>query len=260
MIALRRETHRPRHGTRSGGRPLYAVGDVHGCYDLLRALLAEINRDAAERYPNITPMLVMCGDYVDRGPDSAKVLTALTWLLRSGAVDVTLLEGNHEAMLRMFIDQPAAHARWLSFGGAATLQSYGVNVPDGNPDEATATMLRDRLLDAMPASHSRLLDCLEPMVITGDYAFVHAGVQPGVPLAAQRREDLLWIRGEFLDHLDPSAAVIVHGHTWKDDRATVLPHRIGIDTGAYETGVLTALRIEDETVEVIQAVDESRGQ
>ncbi len=259
MIAFRRETHAPRRGARSGGRPLYAVGDVHGCYDLLRALLAEIGRDAAERNPDVTPVLVMCGDYVDRGPDSAKVLTALTWLSRSRAVDVTLLEGNHEAMLRMFIDQPAAYSRWLSFGGAETLESYGVNVPDGDPDNATLTMLRDRLLDAMPTSHYRLLDRLEPMVITGDYAFVHAGVKPGVALAAQHREDLLWIRGEFLDHLDPSAAVIVHGHTWDNDHATVLPHRIGIDTGAYKTGVLTALRIEDDAIDVIQAVDEKIG-
>lgn len=259
MIAFRRETHRPRRGVRGGGRPLYAVGDVHGCYDLLRALLAEIGRDAAARYPGVTPMLVMCGDYIDRGPDSAKVLTALNWLLRSPAVDVTLLEGNHEAMLRLFIDRPTAHSRWLSFGGAQTLASYGLNVPDGAPDEATMTVLRDRLLDAMPTSHYQLLDRLEPMVSTGDYVFVHAGVRPGVALDAQHREDLQWIRDEFLDHPDPSAAVVVHGHTWEDDRATVLPHRIGIDTGAYQTGVLTALRIEDDAIDVIQAVDGRTG-
>ena len=259
MIGFRRERHVPASGVRSGPQPLYAIGDVHGRYDLLHALLAEVNRDAAERYPGVTPLLILCGDYVDRGPASAEVLAALTWLLRSTAVEARLLEGNHEAMLRDFLEQPVRHGRWLAVGGAATLRSYGVALPDPPEldDPATLTALRDSLLDVMPTSHYHLLHRLELLVEVGDYAFVHAGIVPGVALHAQNRDDLLWIREEFLDHPKPAASVIVHGHTWTGDRPTLLPHRIGIDTGAYKTGVLTALHLCDNRAEIIQAVDDA---
>ena len=253
MITIRRERHAPPGGARVGPRPLYAVGDIHGCYDLLNAVLAEIGRDGAERSGPETPLIVFLGDYVDRGPDSAKVLTALAWLTRSAAVEPRLLEGNHEAVLRMFLKDPTEHERWLAFGGRQTLESYGLEVP-AVVNEEVLIALRDALLDTMPVSHDQLLGGLEPYLRVGDYAFVHAGVSPGVPLERQSREDLLWIRDEFLDHPRPSPHVVVHGHTWSDDRPAVLPHRIGIDTGAYETGVLTALRIADDVVEVIQAV------
>lgn len=253
VIAIRRTTHPVPAGARAGERPLYAIGDVHGCYDLLHALLGEIGRDAVERHPGVVPMLVMCGDYVDRGPASAQVLAALVWLMRSKAVDVRLLEGNHEAMLLAFLDQPTQHEPWLRFGGAATLRSYGLHVPDDR-DEQMLVGLRDDLLDVMPVAHHDLLNRLELIVEAGDYAFVHAGVVPGVPLRAQVREDLLWIREEFLDHPRPATSVIVHGHSWHDENPVVLPHRLGIDTGAYETGVLTAVRIGNEAIEIIQAV------
>ncbi|WP_271300399.1 metallophosphoesterase [Sphingomonas sp. CV7422] len=257
MIAIRRVAHNPAPGLRAGPQPLYAIGDVHGRYDLLHALLAEISRDAAERHPGVTPRLLLCGDYVDRGPASAAVLAALVWLLRSKAVDARLLEGNHEAMLRGFLDRPAEHRRWLAVGGAATIASYGVAIPDEAALDTPATLvaLRDSLLDAMPTSHYHLLDRLDLLVEVGDYAFVHAGVVPGVALHAQRRDDLLWIRDEFLDHPRPATAVIVHGHTWTGDQPVLLPHRIGIDTGAYKTGVLTALYLCDDRAAILQAVD-----
>jgi serine/threonine protein phosphatase 1 len=256
VITFRHEPHRPAAGARVGAQPLYAIGDVHGRYDLLHALLGEIRRDAAERYPDVTPLLVLCGDYVDRGPESAEVLAALTWLLRSTAVEARLLEGNHEAMLRAFIEQPTGHGRWLAVGGFETIRSYGVRMPDpADLDQpATLTALRDSLLDAMPTSHYHLLHRLELMVEVGSYAFVHAGVVPGVPLNAQRRDDLLWIRGDFLDHPKPATSVIVHGHTWTGERPTLLPQRIGIDTGAYKTGVLTALHLCEDRAQIIQAV------
>ncbi len=254
MISIRRAIHRPPEGARAGGRPLYAIGDVHGCYDLLHVLLREIGRDAAERHPGVTPMLVLCGDYVDRGPASAKVLAALAWLKRSSAIEARLLDGNHELMVRMFIDRPADHANWLAVDGRRTLESYGVVVPEVTETESVLTKMRDALLDLMPASHHLLLQRLEPMVQVSDYTFVHAGVRPGVPLKRQTYDDLLWIRKDFLDHPRPAASVIVHGHTWLDDQPKILPHRIGIDTGAYETGVLTGLRIADDAIEVIQAV------
>lgn len=260
-VELRRQEHAPAPGARTGGRPLYAIGDVHGCYDLFRALLEAIAQDAADRHPGELPLLVLCGDYVDRGPDSAKVLAALAWLMRSSAIEARALEGNHESILRQFLLDPADHAPWLGFGGRETLASYGIAVAEEIDGPAALVGLRDALLDAMPASHHLLLERLETMVEVGDYVFVHAGVMPGVPLARQRADDLLWIREPFLDHPRPLAAptVVVHGHTWDDEQATVLPHRLGIDTGAYATGVLTGLRIADDAIEVIQAVRTAGG-
>lgn len=259
MISFRREAHAAQDGARGGAQPIYAIGDVHGRYDLLHALLGEIGRDAAERHAGVTPLLVLCGDYVDRGPASAEVIAALTWLQRSTAVEARLIEGNHEAMLLGFLDRPADHGRWLAVDGRRTVESYGVTLPEGIDYERAAalTSVRDSLLDAMPTSHFHLLQTLEPYVEAGDYAFVHAGVAPGVPLAAQTREDLLWIRESFLNHPHPSPSIIVHGHTWVDDRAQVLPHRIGIDTGAYRTGVLTALHIADDGLEIIQTIEDA---
>lgn len=254
MIALRRERHPAPSAARTDGRPLYAIGDVHGCYDLLHAMLAEIGRDAAERHPGVTPLLILIGDYVDRGPDSAKVLAALAWLMRSSAIETRLLEGNHEAVMRKFLDTPEEQGDWLAFGGQETLESYGIAVPDGAAgDAASLRELRDALCDRMPLSHHMILQRLELMVEVGDYAFVHAGVTPGVPLDQQTPHDLLWIREKFLSHSRPAAKIIVHGHTWVDDQPEILPHRIGLDTGAYETGVLTAVRIADDEIEVIQA-------
>ncbi|UZK68721.1 metallophosphoesterase [Sphingomonas sp. S1-29] len=256
MIALEREVHAAPAGARTDGQPLYAIGDVHGCYALLRALLEEIVRDAAARYHGVTPTIILCGDYIDRGPCSSKVMTALVLLERSGAVDARFLDGNHEAMLRMFIEHPERHGKWIDFGGRETLESYGIAVPADSASDATSlVMLRNALLDAMPAAHHRLLNNLEPMVEIGSYAFVHAGIRPGIALKKQVPDDLLWIRDDFLDHPRPSRSVIVHGHTWIGNRPEILGHRIGIDTGAYETGVLTAIRIDDREIEVIRASD-----
>jgi serine/threonine protein phosphatase 1 len=171
-----------------------------------------------------------------------------------------MLQGNHEAMLLGFLEHPREHGLWLSAEGRPTLQSYGVNIPDDSDfgKAAFLTSVRDSLLDVMPISHYHLVQNLQLYLEVCDYTFVHAGVAPGIPLASQTPDDLLWIRDEFLDHPRPSKSIIVHGHTWKNDRAQVLPHRIGIDTGAYKSGVLTALRISGNSLEIIQAVGAGR--
>lgn len=234
------------------GQLVYAIGDVHGCYNLLRDLLAQITEDYATRARGRRPILIFSGDYVDRGPDSAKVLDALVWLRRRGEFDLHLLKGNHEDALLTFISQPENGADWLRFGGRQTLTSYGVRLPDAE-DQIGRVNARDELLDNMPASHLGLLQQLKLLVSIGDYAFAHAGVRPGVPIEAQTEKDLLWIRRDFLDSPDPFPKVIVHGHTWLSDRPEILTNRLGVDTGAYETGVLTAVRLEDEEVAVFQA-------
>ncbi len=256
MISIRRQSHRPDDGARVGARPVYAIGDVHGCYGLLKALLQEISRDAEDREAGAVPMVILLGDYVDRGPESAKVLSALTWLRRSSAVDLRLLEGNHEAMLRLFLDDPVQHAAWLRFGGRETLQSYGVAMQDEDAaSPAALAVLRDALLDVMPAAHLALLQGLPPYIEIGSYVFVHAGIRPGVAMAEQSRDDMLWIRDGFLDEEADTPPVVVHGHSWDDVLPGIGPYRIGIDTGAYETGVLSAVRITDSAIEVIQAVE-----
>lgn len=234
------------------GELVYAIGDIHGCYDLLKTLLAEIAADYAAKAAGRQPILIFLGDYIDRGPHSPRVLEALNWLKRRAEVDVHLLRGNHEQALLDFLDRPQEGEPWLRFGGAQTLESYGVPPPAADEGPADLLRARDELLECMPAAHLRLLQDLELMVLLGDYAFVHAGVRPSAPLKAQTENDLLWIRQGFVDAPGPFEKVIVHGHTWIDEHAQVLDHRIGVDTGAYATGVLSAIRLEDGELSVIR--------
>jgi serine/threonine protein phosphatase 1 len=238
--------------TGTAGRLVYAVGDVHGRYDLLCVLVGEIAGDLARSGDARRPLVVFCGDYVDRGPESALVLEALLWLRQRGPWEVQLLKGNHEEGLLGFLDAPETGGAWLHYGGDATLESYGVTAPDPRCAEAMAGA-RDVLLAAMPAAHLHLLQQMDVLAVIGDYAFVHAGVAPGTPLAGQREEDLLWIRSEFLEASRPCEKVVVHGHTWTSAEPTLLAHRIGLDTGAYETGVLTAVRLDGATRRVLQS-------
>lgn len=238
---------------RIAGELVYAIGDIHGRYDLMKALLAQIVGDYPGRAGGRRPILIFLGDYVDRGPDSAKVVEALLWLTHRRDLDVRLLKGNHEEAMLGFLDAPASGAAWLRYGGAETLASYGVLAPDPDEGEAGLARARDELLERMPASHLRLLQGLELMLQVGDYVFVHAGVRPRTALAAQDPQDLLWIRKPFLDSKGPFEKVVVHGHTWISDRPQVFDHRIGVDTGAFATGALTAVRLEDGAVSVFQA-------
>ncbi|HTK33861.1 MAG TPA: metallophosphoesterase family protein [Caulobacteraceae bacterium] len=235
------------------GRLIYVIGDVHGCYELLKDLLARVAADIEGRAGGRRPELIFLGDYVDRGPHSSKVLDALVWLQRRGDLEVRLLKGNHEQALLEFIDAPDQGGPWIGYGGAQTLESYGIAAPSPGADPAAYGLARDDLLDKMPASHLRLLQGLELMVLAGDYAFVHAGVRPGASLDRQAEDDLLWIRQGFLDAQGPFEKIIVHGHTWTSDQPVLLPQRIGVDTGAYATGVLTALRLEDHDFGILQA-------
>jgi serine/threonine protein phosphatase 1 len=234
------------------GELVYAIGDVHGRYDLFKEMLGTVVDDAHDRQRGRTPILILCGDYIDRGPDSASVLTALDWIRRDGRVRLHAIKGNHEAAFLSFLADPQDGGAWLTFGGDATLHSYGVRPPADFHDLPELVRARDDLLEVMPAAHLRVLQGLELMVVVGDYAFVHAGIRPGVPLSRQKAEDLLWIRGPFLDQTNRFEKRIVHGHSWIEAAPEIYDNRIGLDTGAYETGVLTAVRIEDNAVEVFQ--------
>lgn len=246
-------TRFPEHENKIDGNIVYAIGDIHGCYRQLKALLKKIADDAAVRAKGRNTILIFCGDYVDRGPDSASVLDSLCWLRRHSPYDLYFLKGNHEEVFSTYLRDPRQAQDWLEFGGRETMMSYGVRPPEIGALTADHFRARADLLEAMPVSHWRFLDSLELMVTIGDFAFVHAGVRSGQPLAKQATEDLLWIRSGFVDVDGPHEKIIVHGHTWNSDAPDIRAHRIGIDTGTYETGVLTALRIEDSGVNILQA-------
>lgn len=223
------------------GQRVYAVGDVHGCANRLATLHARIAADHADR-PVERAWLVHLGDIVDRGPDSAAALASLA-KSPPGMTTINLL-GNHEAMLLNAVDgRPEAVAHWLANGGAATLHSWGIDTP-------TAGW-------TLPGDVVAMLGGWRLSFRVGPYLFVHAGLRPGVVLAAQRRADLLWIREPFLswpDDLDVGVPglVVVHGHTIA--RAPeIRRHRIGIDTGAVLGGALTCAVLEADQVGFLQA-------
>jgi serine/threonine protein phosphatase 1 len=222
------------------GQRVYAVGDVHGCLTELRELLAMIERDNAARGAADT-LVVMLGDLVDRGPDSAGVVEYMRTAL-PGFARFHFLAGNHEeAMLRSLTDgADPRETGWLRFGGREALRSYGV--PE-DTYEMTGRLLSDELRRFVPDTHLKFLRGFEDKLLIGDYLFVHAGIKPGRALAKQVRDDLLWIRDAFLNDERDHGHMVVHGHTIRRD-AEFMSNRIGIDTGAYQTGVLTALGLE----------------
>jgi serine/threonine protein phosphatase 1 len=159
-------------------------------------------------------------------------------------LDMRLLRGNHDDSLLRFLGEPAFGPTWLRMGAAATLASYGVTPPSPRAGETEWTATRDAFAAALPDAHKVFFENLEPYVVIGDYLFVHAGVRPGVAPEQQSLQDLMWIREDFLDASRPAEQVVVHGHT-----PTAEPYsdadRIGIDTGAYATSVLTAVRLHE---------------
>ena len=174
-----------------------------------------------------------------------------------GEFALRLLKGNHEQGLLAFLEDPEQGEAWLGYGGAETLAAYGVAAPSPGSEAEALVAARDALLDQMPASHLQLLGDLELMAQAGDYAFVHAGVRPDRPLSAQTEAELLWIRQGFVDAPGPFERVIVHGHTWLDADPRVSEHRIGLDTGAYATGVLTFARLDEGALESFQVRTEA---
>ena len=218
----------------------YAVGDVHGRLDLLDQLLDKIHDDISRR-PARKVLLVFVGDLIDRGPNSAQVVERLR-TYRRPAVETVFLLGNHEeVLLRILAGEADLITKWRSFGGKECLESYGV-------DTAKLARLTDEealaiVSKAIPAEHVEFLQSFDDSCRFGDYLFVHAGIRPGIEIDQQRQSDLRWIREPFLFDETDHGFVVVHGHTIRSE-VEMRPNRIGIDTGAYKSGVLTALAIE----------------
>lgn len=246
----------------TGGRVVYAVGDIHGHLELLDNLLDTIARDFDALGRRDRPVLVFVGDYVDRGPASREVIDRVIALLATSArgegFEVRALMGNHEQTMLSFFDTPEAGAAWVEFGGGETLASYGVTRPIGRVDAEAWQEIQASFQRALPRAHVDFLRGLEVSAAYGDYFLVHAGVRPGVPLERQTPEDLLWIRGDFLSQPHRLPCVVVHGHT-PDEEPFIGQDRINIDTGAYATGVLTAVRLIDGPPVVLQARKSRRG-
>ncbi len=236
----------------AAGRLVYAVGDVHGHNPTLHALLDIIRTDLAAQPHDRKPLLIFLGDYVDRGPDSAGVIQTVLDLMAEGTFEVRALKGNHEEALLDFLSDPAFGATWSDYGGNTTLASYGVQPPVSRTDVEAWIAARDAFARALPQDHLALLNRLELMVELGDFAFVHAGVRPGVSLANQTERDLLWIRQEFLQATGRFEKLIVHGHTPMEE-PQISSIRMGLDTGVYATGILTAARIDDRGYKILQA-------
>jgi serine/threonine protein phosphatase 1 len=223
------------------GVRLYAIGDIHGRNDLLQSLLGQIETDDKVRGPADT-QIIFLGDLVDRGPDSAGVIeTAMA--LRAKGHKVRYLLGNHEEVFLTACRKRDTKTLkfFLKIGGDTTLQSYPITRTEYMALDYEE--LAERLATLVPETHLTFLESFEDQIIIGDYAFVHAGIRPGVPLSEQKRSDMRWIKNEFTDHRGDLEKVIIYGHTIYDD-VDERGSRIGVDTGAYASGKLTAIGLE----------------
>ncbi|MGH6658073.1 MAG: metallophosphoesterase [Sphingomicrobium sp.] len=236
-----RKSHRPNRlpeGAR--GYRAYVVGDIHGRLDLLDDLLGKIHDDI-DRSPARKTVIVFVGDLIDRGPDSAGVIERLRNYDRPGVRAVFLLGNHEEVMLRILAGDGSLIPQWLQFGGAQCLASYGLDVVDlAMTNEAEAL---GAIRSAIPERHSRFLHDFADSFRFGDYLVVHAGIRPGIALDQQLQSDLRWIRQPFLNDRRDHGFVVVHGHSITD-KVDERANRIGIDTGAYASGRLTALAID----------------
>jgi serine/threonine protein phosphatase 1 len=228
------------------GQRVYAVGDIHGRLDLFEAMIAAIEQDDAASASARTTV-VLLGDMVDRGPDSAGVVAlAREWQRRR---EVRILCGNHEEMFLASFDNREVLRHFLQFGGRETLESYGVEVEARKKRDYGE--LQQQMREKVPVADIEFLSDLEDFVIIGGYAFVHAGILPEVMIERQSQQDLRWIREPFLSFAEPHSHVVVHGHTVYDE-AELRDNRIGIDTGAFSSGRLTALVLQGTGRRLIQ--------
>jgi serine/threonine protein phosphatase 1 len=223
------------------GRRVYAIGDIHGRRDLLDRLLEMIDADDLARGGSRTE-LIFLGDLVDRGPDSAGVVERLIALGESRPV--RFLMGNHEEVLLRALDGDTRALRFLiRIGGRETLFSYGISPEEYRDLDYDALLVLAR--EKVPPAHRAFLAGFEKLIEVGDYLFVHAGLRPGIAVEDQKTSDLCWIRDDFLAHRESFGKMVVHGHSITDG-IDERPNRIGIDTGAFASGRLTAIGLEGE--------------
>lgn len=230
------------------GMRVYCVGDIHGRADLLHQLQEMILQDASEFLDR--KIVIYLGDYIDRGEQSSEVIDHLQNKPLPGFESV-YLRGNHEQTMLDFLQQPVVGCGWLTYGGLNTLVSYGIKIPKPPSAEQDYIALQNQLLKQLPEKHLSFLQDTRLSYSLGNYYFVHAGVKPGIALESQQPVDQLWIREEFLACRKYHEKIIVHGHSITDT-PEFLPNRISIDTGAYMSGRLSALILENTLQRLIQ--------
>lgn len=239
------------------GTRAYAIGDIHGRLDLFQALTDAIEQDVERSAPADT-VIILLGDLIDRGPDSAGVIRhAREWQTHCPiGCEVRYLVGNHEEMMIDAFKSVNIMRHFLKHGGRETILSYGVSEKQFN--DATTAELQQMMKDLVPKADKEFIKSFEEMIILGDYLFVHAGIDPEVPTDQQRKRDTRWIREPFLNSTRKHSHLVVHGHTIVED-IVERPNRIGIDTGAYRFGILTALVLEGSEQRYIQAIQKKNG-
>ena len=225
------------------GSRIYAVGDIHGRLDLLKNLLEKIQADFLQHQDGRTPELVFLGDYVDRGDASQGVLRNLMELKQTGQLSTVFLKGNHEEAMLRFLDDPVLEANWLQFGGLQTLASFGISKRLVKPTRTDIAIMHQEFCGAIEP-YLAFVSNLGSSHRSGDFFFCHAGVNPEKPLVEQSQRALIWGHPSALVDQPVPGKRIVHGH-YDDISVIDKLGRICIDTGAYYTGVLTALRLDN---------------
>ncbi len=230
---------------------VYAIGDIHGRCDLLELIHEGIDEDCRRRSAS-RRVLVYLGDYVSRGIDSHRVIEQVL-KERPGGCEIVSLKGNHEDLLLRYLDGDLkAGRKWFDYDGLDTLVHYGVPASfRREPEESALETLRLSFAKALPLRHLEFFRALAISHSEGGYRFVHAGVRPDIPLSDQSDYDQLWIRKHFLDSDRDHGAMVVHGHSIAS-RPQIRRNRIGIDTGAYASGVLTCLVLDGEERSCVQ--------
>ena len=231
----------------------YAIGDIHGHIDLLRAAHACIAADKAACGDTDAP-IIHIGDLVDRGPDSRAVIDYLARGVAAGE-NWVVLKGNHDRMFSLFLDDPNAQDAGLRsefsylhprIGGGTTLASYEV----ANASDRPLAPVHGEAVAAVPADHRSFLASRPTSFARGEALFVHAGIRPGIAIKDQTEDDLVWIRDPFLGYRGNFPWLVVHGHTALD-AATHYGNRVNIDSSAAYGGPLTAVVIEGRAVFVL---------
>lgn len=233
---------------------VYAIGDVHGCYKELLSLEEKIALDGLQFRGR--KIIVMLGDYIDRGPQSARVLDHLLAPPPKGFLRVCLA-GNHEVAMLNYLDGYLSRDSWLAIGGRETLFSYGVDPERLSSLYASSDEVDRRIREVIPVDHIDFLRSLPVLLCSEKFVFVHAGIRPGIDLVAQDEQDLLNIRDEFFDAAHLLDRFVVHGHT-PIDTPKLDGRRLDIDTGAFHTGRLTAVRIAGKYGRLLSS--ENQGQ
>lgn len=233
---------------------IFAISDIHGELDLFQELLDQINYTPKHHH------LILLGDFVDRGPKSSQVLDTCKMLKEQGA---TLLLGNHEVLMYRCLtsDDEFAWTRWIKYGGAETLQSYGFSPKDYRLTDANGKFKKPKLVSQKLLEDLAFIQTFDLYYEENDFIFVHAGINPYIPFADNTQSDLLWIREKFHQHYDGEKTIIfghtpthkLHQNPDKHDVYFGVNRIIGIDGGASVGGQLNCLELPSMTVTSIKA-------